>query len=77
MNNNPMMQMFNMFSQAQNPMAIMSQMMGGNPFFQQAVKMAEGKSPVQMKEIITNIAQQKGITQEQLSNMAKMFGYNL
>ena len=78
MNNspNPMMRMFNMFSQAQNPMAMMNQMMGNNPFFQQAVRMAEGKTPVQMKEIISNVAQQRGISQEQLSGFAKMFGMN-
>lgn len=79
MNNNPnsmMQQMFNMFSQAQNPMAMMNQMMGNNPFFQQAVRMAEGKTPVQMKEIISNVAQQMGISQEQLSGFARMFGMN-
>ena len=78
MNNspNPMMQMFSMFSQAQNPMAMMNQMMGNNPFFQQAIRMAEGKTPVQMKEIISNVAQQRGISQEQLSGFAKMFGMN-
>ena len=71
MNNNPM-QLFAMFSQAQNPMLMMTQMMGNNPLFQQAMKMASGKNPTEMKEIASNIASQKGITQEQLQNMANM-----
>lgn len=69
-------QMFNMVSQAQNPVGMMNQMMGGNPFFQQAIKMAQGKNPAQMKEIITNVAQQKGISLDQLQGFAKMFGQN-
>lgn len=71
MNNNPM-QLFAMFSQAQNPMLMMTQMMGNNPLFQQAMKMASGKNPTEIKEIVSNIASQKGITQEQLQNMANM-----
>ena len=74
MNNNPM-QLFFMLAQNPNPMGMMNQMMGGNPFFQQAVKMAEGKSPAEMKTIINNIASQKGITQEQLNGMLGMFGF--
>lgn len=76
MNNNPM-QLFSMLSQCNNPMGMMSQMMGNNPFFQQAMRMSNGKNPEEMKEIINNVAQQKGITQEQLKNFANMFGVTL
>lgn len=74
MNNNPM-QLFYMLTQNPNPMGMMSQLMGGNPFFQQAMKMAEGKNPNEIKQIISNIASQKGITQEQLNGMLGMFGF--
>lgn len=73
---NPM-QLFSMVSQSNNPMGMMSQMMGNNPFFQQAMKMAEGKGPQEMKEIINNVAQQKGITPEQINNFASMFGITM
>lgn len=36
----------------QNPQQGMEQMFGSNPIFQQARKMAEGKSPEQMKETV-------------------------
>jgi hypothetical protein len=74
MNNNPM-QLFYMLTQNPNPMGMMSQLMGGNPFFQQAMKMAEGKNPNEIKQIVNNIASQKGITQEQLNGMFSMFGF--
>lgn len=74
MNNNPM-QLFYMLSQNPNPMSMMSQLMGGNPFFQQAMKMTEGKNPNEIKQIVNNIASQKGITQEQLNGMFSMFGF--
>ena len=38
----------------QNPQQGMEQMFGNNPVFQQARKMAEGKSPEQMKETVLN-----------------------
>lgn len=68
------MQLFSMLSQANNPMAMMNQMMGSNPYFQQAMRMAQGKNPNEMKEVINNVAQQKGISPEQLNNFANMFG---
>jgi hypothetical protein len=37
----------------QNPQQGMEQMFGNNPVFQQARKMAEGKSPEQMKETVS------------------------
>lgn len=40
----------------QNPQQGMEQMFGNNPIFQQARKMAEGKSPEQMKETVLNLA---------------------
>lgn len=81
MNNNMMngmdpMQLFNMVSNSQNPVGMMKQMFGDNPFLQQAMRMTEGKSPDAMKEVIFNVAKQKGIPMEQVSNIAKMFGMN-
>lgn len=75
-NMNPM-QLFQMFNNSQNPMGMMKQMLGDNPYMQQAMKMAEGKNPFEIKEIIQNVAQQKGIPMDQLTSMANMFGMKL
>lgn len=74
--NNPM-QMFQMFMSAQNPMMMMQQMLGGNPMFQQAMQMTQGKSASQMPSIAQNIAKQKNISFEQLSQMASQFGLKI
>lgn len=66
---NSMMQMMN-----GNPQQAM-QMFSGNPMFQQAQKMmSNGGDP---RQIIMNVAQQKGIPQEQLQQMANQFGIKL
>lgn len=70
--NNPM-QLFQMFMGSPNPMGMMQQMFGGNPMFQQAMQMAQGKSPEQMQEVIQNVAKQKNIDTNQLKQMASQF----
>ena len=45
----------------QNPQQGMERMFGNNPVFQQARKMAEGKSPEQMKETVLNLAKTQGV----------------
>lgn len=47
-----------------NPMQMMQMMMNqlnGNPFFQQAQNMAQGKSPEQLKQTCENLCRQKGV----------------
>lgn len=80
-NNNPMqmmggnnpMQLFQIFASAQNPMFMMQQMLGGNPMFQQAMSMTQGKSPEEMKQVAINIAKQKNINMDQVKQMANQF----
>ncbi len=52
-----------------NPMNLMmNQMMAqfrGNPFFQQAQQMVQGKTPDQIKETCMNICRSKGINFDQ------------
>lgn len=74
MNNNPMQMIMQMMQGGGfNPDMFMQQF-GGNPMFQQAQKMAEGKTPEQLMKMINNIAQQKGIDMNQLKQMANQFG---
>lgn len=47
-----------------NPMQMMQMMMNqmnGNPLFQQAQNMAQGKSPEQLKQTCENLCRQKGV----------------
>lgn len=55
-----------------NPQQFMS-MLNGNPMFAQAQKMMSGKTPEQMREVINNVARQKGINEEQLNQMMRQF----
>lgn len=76
---NPMeiMQMFNQLKSNPNPMALMQQMFGDNPMFQQALNMSKGKSPLEMQQTIMNLAQTKGIDPTVINNLLNQFGFKI
>lgn len=76
---NPMeiMQMFNQIRSNPNPMALMQQMFGSNPMFQQALNMSKGKSPLEMQQTIMNLAQTKGIDPTVIDNLLNQFGFKI
>lgn len=75
--NNPMNMLMQMMQGGKmNPQQMMG-MFGNNPMLQQAQKMMQGKTPEQMKEVINNVAKQKGINTEQLNQMIQQFGGKL
>lgn len=55
-----MMQMM-MGGKGVNPMQMMMNQLNGNPLFQQAQNMAQGKSPEQLKQTCENLCRQKGV----------------
>jgi hypothetical protein len=55
-----MMQMM-MGGKGMNPMQMMMNQLNGNPLFQQAQNMAQGKSPEQLKQTCENLCRQKGV----------------
>lgn len=61
----------------QNPQQGMERMFGNNPVFQQARKMAEGKSPEQMKETVLNLAKTQGVDIQQIMGMLNQFGIKI
>lgn len=66
------MQLFQMMTQKQiNPQQMFS-MLSGNPLFNQAQNMINGGG--NPKAIVMNIAKQKGISEQQLKEMAKQLG---
>lgn len=76
MMNNPL-QLFQMLSGSGNPMQMMMGMLGNNPMLNQAYQMINGKSPEQIRTVINNVANQKGISKQQLQQMASQFGVSL
>lgn len=77
--NNPI-QFLQMFTQMRNgrmnPQQLLG-MMGNNPMLGQAQKMVAGKSVPQMQEMVRNLAKQKGMSDNELSQVASQFGIKL
>lgn len=70
---NPM-QILNLLQNNANPMAMMNQMFGNNPIFQQVMQMTQGKNPMQIQQIIKNVAHEKGMNEQQLNQFINQFG---
>lgn len=58
-------------------MGMMQQQFGNNPMFQRAMQMTQGKSEAQVKEIVKNIATQRGMDINQLNQMLNQMGMKL
>lgn len=71
--NNPM-QLIGILQNAQNPMAIMQQLLGANPQFQQVMQIAQGKTPQELEQYVRNLAQGQNIDLKQLGNQ---FGFRI
>ena len=50
---------------------------GNNPLFQRAIQMTQGKSEEEIKQIVLNVAQERGIDKNKLNTMLSQFGYKL
>lgn len=72
-----LMQMFTQLKGTPNPMGAMQQMFGGNPIFQQAMNMAQGKSPEQLQQTFMNLAQTKGMNPQMVSMMLQQLGMRM
>ena len=74
------MQFLQMFTQMRNggmnPQQLLG-MLGNNPMLRQAQKMVAGKSVPQMQEMVRNLAKQKGMSDNELSQVASQFGIKL
>lgn len=69
-----LLQVMQMMQGGANPMAMLQQMMGQDPRAGQAMRMLQGKSPQQMRTMAQNMAQQRGMSLDQL---AGQFGLQL
>lgn len=73
---NPM-QMLQMLQSSNNPMALIQNMFGGNPLLQRAMQMGQGKSPAEIQQVVKNLAQQRGMNEQQLNQFLAQFGLKI
>ena len=71
--NNPL-QLIGMLQNAQNPMALMQQVLGTNPQFKQVMQIAQGKSPQELEQYVRNLYQSQG---QDINQIASQFGLKI
>ena len=69
-----LMQILQMLQGSTNPMSLLQQLTGNNPIVQRALQMAQGKEASQLQEIAKNLAQQRGMNEQQLNQFLSQFG---
>ena len=69
-----LMQILQMLQGSTNPMSLLQQLTGNNPIVQRALQMAQGKEANQLQEIAKNLAQQRGMNEQQLNQFLSQFG---
>ena len=67
-------QILQMLQGSQNPMALMQQMFGNNPSFQQVMQIAQGKSPQELEQYTRNLFKGQNVD---LNAFARQLGINL
>ena len=71
--NNPL-QLIGMLQNANNPMALMQQVLGTNPQFKQVMQIAQGKSPQELEQYVRNLYQSQG---QDINKIASQFGLKI
>ena len=71
--NNPL-QLIGMLQNANNPMALMQQILGTNPQFKQVMQIAQGKSPQELESYVRNLYQSQG---QDINQIASQFGLKI
>lgn len=73
---NPL-QLIQSLMQGGNPMQMMMSMFGGNPQFQRACQMVQGKTPQQMQETARNLCKQRGIEFDKAVQQMQQMGVDV
>jgi len=72
--NPQVMQMLQVLSNSNNPLAQMDVMFGNNPKYKEFKKQFEGKSEKEIIQYYTNMLSEQGINVSNLMSMARQFG---
>lgn len=67
-------QLINMLFSSPNPDAMMQQVLGNNPIYQQIMQNIQGKSPEEIKQYAMNVCRTQGID---INSLAKQFNIPL
>lgn len=67
MMNNPIFNLINIARTSGNPMMLIQQMAGRDPRAQQALKMVQGKTPDQLRQMAENMAKERGTTIDEIA----------
>ena len=65
--NNPILNLISLARTGGNPMTLMQQMAGRDPLAQQALKMVQGKTPDQLRQMAENMAKERGMTVDEIA----------
>lgn len=71
--NNPL-QLMMMLKNSNNPMALLQQMLGNNPQYNQIMSMIQGKSPQEIEKYVRNLYQSQG---QDINKIANQFGLKI
>ena len=71
---NPLAQLAQIAKQGQSIYPALMQMSRGDPRMMQALQMMQGRSPDQVRQMVLNMARERGID---LNQMAQMYGLRL
>ena len=67
MTNNPIFKWISLARTVGNPMMLMQQMAGRDPRAQHALKMVQGKTTDQLRQMAENMAKERGTTVEEIA----------
>lgn len=67
---NSILPMLQQFAGVQNPMAMMMQMYGANPQFQQVMQIVQNKSPQELEQYVRNVCKTQNID---IDNIIRQF----
>lgn len=67
MTNNPIFNLISLARTGGNPMTLIQQMAGRDPRAQQALKMVQGKTTDQLRQMAENMAKERGTTVEEIA----------
>lgn len=63
-----------MLKNSNNPMALLQQMLGNNPQYNQIMSMIQGKSPQEIEKYVRNLYQSQG---QDINKIANQFGLKI
>lgn len=72
-----LLQLIQMMQNSNNPMGILEQVSSRNPLMSRAVQMSSGKSVGELQNIVRNLAQQRGMNEQQLNEFLSHYGLKL